>query len=134
IAGDLITFDLLRKSFTDKIAAFAAAVSGGNQARMRKASTVVLYDLMKEMRDNAAVNGDNFKKNKAAGTKLMAFINTALSKTGQERRGMLQLYPSLENARTQVEADGWFKSTPIKDVLKPLKNAYNQEVLGRKGA
>ncbi len=134
IAGDLITFDLVRKAFGEKLSAFAAAISSGNQARMKKASTVVLYDLMKEMRDNAAIKGDNFKKSKAAGTKLMAFINTTLSKTGAERSGLLLLYPSLEDARTQVEADGWFKSTPIKDVLKPLKNAHNQEVLGRKGA
>ena len=126
IAANLLTFDLLRKSFSDKVAAFAAAASIGNQTRLTKATLVVLYDLTKEMRDNAAVKGDNFKKHKDA-LKLTAFINIALSKSGQERHALLGLYPSLETARTQVEEDGWFKSTPIKDVLKPLKKAFEAD-------
>ncbi|MBI3543338.1 MAG: hypothetical protein HY075_08720, partial [Deltaproteobacteria bacterium] len=131
-ASDLVVFELLGKAFNDKVSAYAAAFVSGNQARIKATRDVVTHDLVKEMRDNAAIDGKNFKNNKAA-LKLTAFINTALSKQGGERRGLLLVYPALETARTQVEKDGWFRSTPIADVLKPLKKAYEVEIQGRRG-
>jgi hypothetical protein len=131
-AADLLEFDLVRKSFTEKVSAYVAAVNGGVQSRIATASDAVIYELTREMADNKAIDGNNFNNNKAA-LKLTAYVNTALSKQGGERRGLLLLEPRIEDARTHYEKDGWFRSTPIHNVLKPLEKAYNQEVLGRKG-
>jgi hypothetical protein len=132
IAQDLTMFELVRKGFTDKVSKFLAAVNSGSQDALETSRSVVLYDLVKEMRDNAAIKGDQFKKHRAE-LRLTALINTAMSKANPERKALLMLAPALEEARKQVEQDGWFKSTPIKDTLKPLQKAYDSEVLGRKG-
>lgn len=126
-------FNAVRRTMTDKIAVYLAASAAGDQAAIDVARDALVFELSKEMRDNKAVKGNNYKKNKAA-LKLTAYINTALSKQGADRKALLQLYPSLEQARHKVEEDHWYTREPIRGVLEPLKKAYEKEVLGRKGS
>lgn len=133
LATLVVEFNAVRKLFSEKISAYLAASASGNQAYVNVARNALVFELFKEMRDNKAVKGNNYKKNKAK-LKLTALVNTALSKQGEERKALLSLYPSLKKARDQVEESGWFKSEPIAGVLKPLKKAYEKEILGRKGS
>jgi hypothetical protein len=132
LAGELIGFEIIRKSFNEELTAYLSALSGGNQAAAQQAQDAVIYKLVKEMRDDAAVGGDNFKNNKAA-LRLTAFVNTTLSKAARtpERKALLNFFPALTKA---AKAEGQrSRRNHILDVLKPLEKPYNQEVLGRRG-
>jgi hypothetical protein len=132
IAQSLAWFEPARKPLAEKMGRLRAAAAAGDEAKVRVIEDALLYELVKEMSDNAAVKGDNFKAHRSE-RRLTAFINTALSLQGAERREFLMLTPALNQARERVEKDGWFRSTPIKDTMKPLNKAYDAEVLGRKG-
>lgn len=133
-AADLAEFDLFHHSFNEKVSAYLAASAAGSAVLIERTREVLLFDLVKEMRDNADLRANNFKTSRASLT-LTAFVNKALSSVGVERRTILMLYPAINQARTSYERDGWFRSTPIADVLKPLKVAYEIEILhqGRRG-
>ncbi len=127
LADRLVTFDLISGTILEKISGYLAALPTGNAVRTTRARDAILRDLVKEMQDDKEVDGSNFKSNRA-NLLLTAFINTALSKTGTERRALLSFYPPLEEARKDI---GWLLSSRrahIKKVLKPLKEAYKREL------
>ena len=79
------------------------------------------------MRDDKAIKGKNYKKNRD-GLELSKFVTTALSKSGNERKLLVSLYPDLHEAQKHI---GWFLSprrAQIGKVLKPLAQAYKKEI------
>lgn len=130
LAEDLVTFELVTQDIVEKTTSYLRHLGSGVTERAERARQAILRDLIKEMEDDKEVKGDNYKKNKGA-LLLTAFINTALTKQGEERKALVKLYPELDSARKKI---GWLLSTRrarIKKVLKPLSEAYKRQLKGK---
>ncbi|MGK5088628.1 hypothetical protein WDW86_13805 [Bdellovibrionota bacterium FG-2] len=101
-------FHLLTLSVPEKIAALETLFANPDSATSPKQliTNALLRDLFKEMTDDKAVDGKNFKEG-VEKLRLSQFVSITLSKKGPPRHELLSLLPALDDSHKDV---GWFLS------------------------
>jgi len=123
LAERLVTFEVMGRDMPGKVTTALAFENAGNASLAQVARHAILRDLLKEMFDDKAVDGDAFKNRKEQ-LQLTAFVNTILAKPAKERASLVQLYPELEKARKKLGSIFNRRRAHVKKVLKPLKKAF----------